>query len=1169
MVLAHAQVCPRCLIGGVIDKWDEDAPAPKPSGAAPPPRVVGEYELLEELGRGGMGIVWRARQKRLNRVVALKLVREGCLPGESAAKRFRREAEAAAAIQHPHIVTIHEVGESDDQLFLSMELVPGGSLADWMKRVAFSARDAAALLAKVARAVHHAHQQGVLHRDLKPANILLDAAGEPRVCDFGLARLVEDTSTLTVTGEVLGTPAYLSPEQASGTRAISTASDTYSLGAIMYEMLAGHPPFSASSLPQLLRAVAEDDPQRPISRVSGKLVPVDLSTICLKCLEKEPYSRYGSALALAEDLERWIRGEPILARPVARVERLWKWARRKPLLATLWLALTVLTIGVAVYSGIMNFRLRREKQAAADAAQATQHAFARSLSDSAQRYINAGDWFRALPPLADAIEIGTGEPRLDEVNRIRFGVLRRLSPVLVKLWSGSRTVRVDLTSEGTRLLMVFQNHAEVREMPSGKLVGRPFISEQEISGAAFDTHRGAWAVFEINNECVVWEPDSGAKQPGGTGVLFRLPDGAQHRTSHYIIHSGKKAEIRSRITGDPVGQALEHQEEVQWAVMLPGINRAMTCDVTGQIYIWDVDSCALAMEPFKLIVDKGDKYQPSFDAYDVESKTAVLHSEGTCWILNCKDGTFKNVPQATDKESDSAAALQDRKAKRESPQSFGADGSRRWLYMTRNNDGLVVRDLPTGEMLFPAIHGALGFRGDFGIRAQMVATQSWNRSTRAFRTRPFRAVTPFLWQAATPGSCKIDPHGHWILTQCDEPSARLWTIPDADGSFQMKEEMEDVKGMWFAGIPERLFIAEKSTGVAVWDVHQPEPRKTASVRMEGEEEMKWCGAASGGARIFTATGKAGRYWDSATGQPRGEEIRFPEEPASVVVDPTRERIAIIGQDGTIRIREGEREKVLAAKAKSAQFSANGNVLLVIGEKAVRTWDPESGRALSNPVEERSGEPKAIVSPDGSRVVQWSEPEGSGQHAARLWDSATGKVVCRLAHHWQGIMSAAFSPDGSLVATGGEDHMLQLCDARTGAAVVPPMGHPQKVGQCGFSADGLLVWALVDGEIVVWDVIVGEQVTPRLRHHRNAHFVATNAGGRRLAVVGSKGEVRLWDLRAETLSTGEMRHLAHALSAHALVPGSGALRPLLPIEVRSAWEKASPFLGVWKEEAPAK
>lgn len=1125
------------------------------------PKTVGEYELLEEIGRGGMGVVWKARQKRLNRDVALKLVREGCLPGEAAAKRFRREAEAAAAIQHPHIVTIHEVGEADDRLYLSMELVPGGSLADWMKRVAFSARDAATLVAKVARAVHHAHQQGVMHRDLKPANILLDAADEPRVCDFGLARLIEDTSTLTMTGEVLGTPAYLSPEQASGTRAVTPASDTYSLGAILYELLSGRPPFAASTLPALLRAVAEDDPQRPISRVSGRRVPVDLSTICLKCLEKEPTARYATALALGEDLERWVRGEPIHARPVARVERVWKWARRKPLLAFLWLMTTVATVAIAIVSTVMSIRLSKEKQMAKQAAADTQHEFARSLSDSAQRYMNAGDWFRALPPLAEALEIGSGNPRLDEINRIRFGMLRRMSPKLAQYWSRDALVRADTTRDGTRIMLAFQHRVEVRDTTTGQIVGKPWITEKFVSGAVFDNHRGAWAGIQIAEDCLVWEPDTGMTQPAGKGYLYSSPEGAMHLNGHFITHIGQTAEVRSRTTGDRVGQVFDHQSRVVWAALLPGMNRALTRDEKGLLYLWDIDTSSLVMEPFTL-PEMANK-PPSFDAFDPISKVAVLHSERTIWMVDCQTGSARVVPVPSKRNSMSGTPVADRALTKESPQSFGIDKAKRWLYMTRNNDGIVVRDLETGEILWIAQHGALGFRGDFGGNSETVATQSANGSTRVWKTSTNRPLTPLLWQAATPGSCEVDPNGRWILTQGDEPAARLWLIPEDDGSSELPNNLDSAVGMWFAGVPERMFMADEKGGVTMWDLKQgTRPSSTVS----HPENIRWAGPAGGGARVFTAGNKIARLSDSATGAVVGKEYALAKPPKFATADPSGERIAVVEEDGTVRLWDVTtgQETVLAGRAETVEFSNDGRVLLSITEQACQTWNPVTGQPLCDPVVEPEGEARAVLSPDGSRVAQWTAKGSGGQHAARVWDSATGKVVCELAHHWQGILSAAFSPDGSLVATGGGDHMLHLSDARTGRDVVPPMRHPQKIDRCGFTSDGLLLWALADSDIIIWDTIAGEQVTPRLRHPRYPLFISTSADARHLAMLGNKGGTRIWDLSPDEHTHAELNAIARALSAHGIVPGSGSLSPLPLEEAKAAWKSTRAILGGWPE-----
>jgi serine/threonine protein kinase/WD40 repeat protein len=372
----------------------EPTPTPTPSsgtshGSLPPLDVVvanlpcefAGYVLEAEIARGGMGVVFRAQQKSLGRTVALKVIRAGEFAGPAHVQRFRAEAEAAAHLEHPNIIPIYEVGQAQGRQYFTMKLIDGGSLADRLKREGrgtsedpgariedggkdrspssivhlpsslSSDRDSARLIATIARAVHYAHQRGILHRDLKPANILLDSRGSPHVSDFGIAkRFGDDTRTLTIEGSVVGTPSYMAPEQAAGgSAAVTVAADVYSLGAILYELITGAPPFKGDSVLQTLQDVREREPTRPSA--VRRSIDRDLETICLKCLEKDPARRYPSAEALAADLDRWVAGEPISARPAGRIERLAKWARRNPALAALnivsvaaIIALTVLGI---------------------------------------------------------------------------------------------------------------------------------------------------------------------------------------------------------------------------------------------------------------------------------------------------------------------------------------------------------------------------------------------------------------------------------------------------------------------------------------------------------------------------------------------------------------------------------------------------------------------------------------------------------------------------------------------------------------------------------------------------------------------------------------------------------------------------------------------------------
>jgi serine/threonine protein kinase/tetratricopeptide (TPR) repeat protein len=302
---------------------------------------LGDYELLEEIGRGGQGVVYRAHQKSLNRTVALKLLGLGPWTTETHLKRFRREAEAAASLQHPGIVPIYEVGERDGQCYFSMKFVEGGQLDEVIKGQPIPIRRGVELIVKLARTVHYAHEHGILHRDIKPGNILLDENGEPHLTDFGLARLVEAESTVTRTLDVLGTPSYMAPEQAAGeTTKLCKATDVYGLGAVLYQLLTGQPPFAGGTTYETIRLLRDTEPRQP--RLLNPKVDRDLSTICLKCLEKDPQRRYPAAAGLAEDLEHWLKHEPIQAKPSGVFTRARKWVRRNPAIAALIAALTAL-----------------------------------------------------------------------------------------------------------------------------------------------------------------------------------------------------------------------------------------------------------------------------------------------------------------------------------------------------------------------------------------------------------------------------------------------------------------------------------------------------------------------------------------------------------------------------------------------------------------------------------------------------------------------------------------------------------------------------------------------------------------------------------------------------------------------------------------------------------
>ncbi len=385
----HEELIVRPSAGATVDLESSGLPSSEP---ASPTRIryFGDYEIIRELARGGMGVVFEARQVSLNRKVALKMILAGQLANDTDVKRFYSEAQAAANLDHPGIVPIFEVGQHEGQHYFSMGFVEGQSLSQRLTDGPLPPREVAALMTAVAEAVDYAHQCGVIHRDLKPGNILLDQKGNPRVTDFGLAKKLEGDSGLTGSGQIMGTPSYMPPEQAGGKRAaVGPSADVYALGATLYALITGRPPFQAATAMDTVLQVLSDEPVPP--RRLNASIPRDLETICLKCLEKEPGRRYASAAALASDLRRFLAGEPIAARPVTRLERLAKWARRKPTLAAAYtLGLLAVLMGGLGGTAVWQWRAAERARAAAKSAQTEAERQrdraddARSLADKAR-----------------------------------------------------------------------------------------------------------------------------------------------------------------------------------------------------------------------------------------------------------------------------------------------------------------------------------------------------------------------------------------------------------------------------------------------------------------------------------------------------------------------------------------------------------------------------------------------------------------------------------------------------------------------------------------------------------------------------------------------------------------------------------------------------------------
>jgi hypothetical protein len=425
-VAEQATVAPRAQ--ATVD-LGSSAPASSEAATRSHVRYFGDYEIIREIARGGMGVVFEARQVSLNRKVALKMILAGQLANEIDVKRFYTEAEAAANLDHPGIVPIFEVGQHDGQHYFSMGFVEGRSLSERLTEGPLPPREAAALLAAAADAIDYAHHCGVIHRDLKPGNILLDQKGHPRVTDFGLAKKFETDSGLTGSGQIMGTPDYMPPEQAGGQRgSVGPAADVYALGATLYALITGRPPFQAATAMDTVLQVLSDEPVPPRRLIPS--IPRDLDTICLKCLEKEPARRYASAAALAADLRRFLAGEPIAARPVTRLERLAKWARRKPTLAAAYtLGLLAVLLGGLGGTAVWQWRSAERARDTAKSAQAKAEGAldtAKSAKADAERQRDRADDARSVADKARAAEQNARADAERLANRRRYDVQMNL-----------------------------------------------------------------------------------------------------------------------------------------------------------------------------------------------------------------------------------------------------------------------------------------------------------------------------------------------------------------------------------------------------------------------------------------------------------------------------------------------------------------------------------------------------------------------------------------------------------------------------------------------------------------------------------------------------------------------------------------------------------------------